>query len=58
MTFPYMVKVNGIYFNAGEEIPSELISGDSSTPVEEVKPETIAEVEKPKAKKSNTKKTE
>lgn len=57
MTFPHMVKLNGIYFNAGEEIPSELISGDSSTSVEEVKPEVVAE-EKPKAKKSNTKKTE
>lgn len=56
MTFPYMVKLNGIYFNAGEEIPSEFIARDSLIPAEDIKPETIAEVEKPKAKKSNAKK--
>lgn len=57
MTFPTMVKFEGIYYRAGEEVPSEVIARDSSIPVE-IKPEEKVEVEKPKAKKSNTKKTE
>lgn len=56
MKFPHMVKFNGIYFNAGEEIPNDIFVGDSS--IVEEKPEEVAQVEEPKAtKKPNTKKS-
>lgn len=54
MKFPYMVKFNGIYFNAGEEVPNGLNVGET---LAEEKPEPSVEVEEPKAKKSTTKKT-
>lgn len=50
MKFDYMVKFNGIYYNAGEEVPM----GTSSKPADEkvVEEKAVEKTEKPKKTKA------
>lgn len=60
MVFEYLVKHNGIYYQAGEDVPIEEKAVETlppSTPVEEVAKKPIM-VEKPKSKGGRPKKTE